>query len=190
MRTRLYCITNRTTGKQYVGITTKSVAERWRQHVAASSAMKCRFGAAIQQYGAGDFEAIELHCYDTTAQAAVAEIAVIAHLDLMNTGWNSAPGGEVPPSALGLKRSAATCAKIAAVKTGHSVSESSRAKMAASKTGCRLSLSHRHNIAKGQLGRPKTSGFAGFHHTPEAREAIAAARRLAETKRAALQASH
>ena len=127
--------------------------------MAASSAFRCKFAAAIQQYGVSDFDVVELHCYDTTEHAAEAEIALIAHLDLTATGWNSAPGGEVPPSQLGRCRTDETKAKMSAWQIGRKMSDEARACMsAAAKARKRYklgppSLDTRRKISEGQRHR-------------------------------------
>ncbi len=55
MSTFIYKITNKVNGKAYIGLTTQTVKERWRQHVAKalrpSVAQTGAFGFAIVKYG-------------------------------------------------------------------------------------------------------------------------------------------
>lgn len=75
--------------------------------------MRTRFHAAIQQYGADDFEIVELHEYPTREEACEAEIALIAALELTTVGYNASSGGDVPPNHTGKTRSVEHKAAIA-----------------------------------------------------------------------------
>jgi group I intron endonuclease len=123
--TRLYCITARSTGRFYVGITTNSVALRWKKHISDAN---CRphypFPRAIAKYGPDDFEVLELFVYPSRDEALEAESYLIAILNLTREGYNAAIGGR-----------------------GGVHTEESRAKISKSMSGRTLSPEHRERIA-------------------------------------------
>lgn len=51
----VYCFTCQSNGKEYVGWTSKSVEERWAEHVKASKNSRCHFHQAIRKYGPAAF---------------------------------------------------------------------------------------------------------------------------------------
>lgn len=147
---RLYCVTNRENGKMYVGQTARSVQERWSRHVyAAASASKLKFHRAIRKYGAGNFDVVELFQYPTLEDALHAEMILVASLDLISGGYNSAPGGSVSPM----------------------LSPEVSARNAAARRGKKLSAEHRANMAKAHRGRPSSP------HSDETRRKISLAKK-------------
>lgn len=150
MGVKLYCITCRTNGKMYVGITKQSLAQRWRVHV--SSALRGdrphhRMSCAIRKYGRDDFDMIELFDYGSDVLAIAAEKELIAQLELVTLGYNMSPGGEPRfyqsetsraahiKSLTGRVRSAAERAAISAGRKGIVFSDDHRAKLSAAKLG-------------------------------------------------------
>lgn len=94
MTASLYCVSHRTSGKLYVGITTQSVDKRWKAHCYnASRGVDTKFYAALRKYGPAAFDVVQLFAYPCLADAAAAEIECIAQLQLIETGYNAALGG-------------------------------------------------------------------------------------------------
>lgn len=96
MGVRLYCVTSRTTGKIYIGITKRPLDKRWKAHVYTATRAPGKYSRlhrAIVKYGAGDFDVVELFHYSTAEGAMQAEIDLIAALDLTRVGYNVALGG-------------------------------------------------------------------------------------------------
>lgn len=48
----IYCITNKVNGKQYVGLTMRTLEERFKEHCKAESAI----GRALRKYGLDNFK--------------------------------------------------------------------------------------------------------------------------------------
>lgn len=92
----IYCHTNKTNGKRYVGITRRPVAVRWSQHVAAAKmGSKLYFAKAIAKHGKESFEHEVLETTDGIDSANEAEQWWIAHFgsDDHVLGYNLSRGG-------------------------------------------------------------------------------------------------
>lgn len=128
--TILYCVTCAPTGKIYVGITSRSMPLRWKEHVSDSQRGRYKFHAAIRKYGPDSFIVESLAFFTSREEALLAEIAVVRHFDLAQSGYNSSPGGEDPPSSLGKKASTSTRHKMGAWQVGRQLSQATREKIA------------------------------------------------------------
>jgi group I intron endonuclease len=131
--TRLYCITARSTGRFYVGITTKTVAERWNGHKSdARRGAAHHLSKAIRKYGPTEFLVEEMFQYDTLEEAQYAEEDIIRQLDLTRTGYNSSFGGECAALFTGRTHTPETRAKMSAAAKGRVISDEQRRKLAVS----------------------------------------------------------
>lgn len=96
IRFTIYCHTNKVNGKQYVGQTTWTVEDRWKEHVAAAKFHQgCRvFGAAIRKYGPDSFDHEVLEVVATQQEADLTETEWIKRkVSLVPTGYNLNSGG-------------------------------------------------------------------------------------------------
>ena len=149
----LYVITNTENGKKYVGITTKSVAVRWRQHlrrVAASSrhALHC----AIAKYGEESFriEAVaEAASLDALKALEVAEIARLGTLG--DGGYNMTAGGD---GAAGYRHSEAEREARRQRRLGARHTDDAKSKIREAHRGKRLSPDHIAALVAANTGRP------------------------------------
>ena len=93
MKTGIYLIRNRVSGKCYVG-KAMDIESRWKQHIAASKKKsKQAIHKAIAKYGEEQFEFSVLEeC--SAEQLNDREIHWIKELDTYNTGYNCTLGGE------------------------------------------------------------------------------------------------
>lgn len=134
----------------YVGITSGRVIVRWRRHVQESTLpVVNKFHAAIQQYGAADFEVETLFVYPTQKSAEEAEISLISALDLTVVGYNTLPGGGTSPMLIPEIR--------AKVRASHQYrSPEWRAKQSAAHKGKRLSQETKDKIAAAHRGRVRS----------------------------------
>ena len=88
----VYKHTNKTTGKSYIGVTTRTMGERWAEHCRKANHLKTHFSNAILLYGVDDwehsviFEGTESDCYDK-------EKELINSLNTIEFGYNSIEGG-------------------------------------------------------------------------------------------------
>ncbi|KKM23993.1 hypothetical protein LCGC14_1609580 [marine sediment metagenome] len=98
----IYCHIHNITGRRYVGLTSQTWQERWKNqvHVAKSSkGGRWHFPNAIRKYGKDAFSHKVLGVCDTLEEANIAEIRWIEHFDTRNPekGFNLAKGGKHVP---------------------------------------------------------------------------------------------
>jgi len=157
-------------GKVYVGITSRSLVQRWNEHLYASRQRPRRqtISAAIAKHGANNF-IIEAVCSALSWEAiGDTERALIVQYDcLAPRGYNLRAGGEgafgCTRSAESIERSAAKhrgkpChpnTRAAAVRThlGKPKSAATRAKMSAARMGEVRSVETRAKISASKMGK-------------------------------------
>ena len=91
---RVYCVTNKLTGEQYVGQTKRTVKKRWDAHwrtAICQKSRKAKFQHAIASYGKDAFEVQTV--YEAFDEVALndAEIAIIAYAA---PAYNASLGGK------------------------------------------------------------------------------------------------
>lgn len=90
----VYKHTSMRSGKAYVGITSRSMEVRWKEHVVASGSTGYHFHNAIQLYGSENWEHEVLHSdIDTKEEAEALEKYCIKKYDTFENGYNSTLGG-------------------------------------------------------------------------------------------------
>jgi len=93
----IYKHTSKTTGKSYIGQTTRTMNERWNDHVhiAEKTNRNFMFHNAIRKYGEDDFthEILEDNIQDKQ-YLNDREIYWIEYYDTFDNGYNMTPGGE------------------------------------------------------------------------------------------------
>ncbi len=93
----LYAIVHRETGRAYIGITTRPVAQRWARHFNGLSRCAKLF-AAIQKHGAGAFDRIVLASDLPAATLRQAEQDAVRRCEADGShGFNLTSGGESNP---------------------------------------------------------------------------------------------
>lgn len=131
----VYRATCRTNGKHYVGMTTRTLARRVRQHVweAESQKTECRaFHAALRKYGEDGFVWEVLADGLTRDEAWAAEVRWIEEMcSMVPSGYNLLTGGKTgrPTREVALRRMVS--------RKGHVVSEETRERIAARLRGTR-----------------------------------------------------
>lgn len=90
---RIYCVTNKINGKQYVGQTLRNLDARWRQHALCYG--RCRaMENAIKKYGVDAFSVAELAIADTQCALDALEQHYIQSLNTISpAGYNLSSGG-------------------------------------------------------------------------------------------------
>jgi group I intron endonuclease len=89
---RIYKITNIVTGEAYIGLTTRSLEQRWKDHKSSSS--NCRkLCEAIVKYGENNFLIEEIEICETLEVLGKREIYWIDYFNSIENGYNLRRGG-------------------------------------------------------------------------------------------------
>lgn len=91
----VYVVTNKQNQKQYVGMTTRGLEARRKQHFYyAKSGSEVHFHRAIRKYGEEAFSWEVVYVGETVEELFEKEIELIAELDTYKNGYNMTLGGE------------------------------------------------------------------------------------------------
>jgi len=90
----VYCITNTINGKKYIGMTGRTLEERWKSHCScARNGSTFRFHSAIRKYGEEAFtKEILFHDLNIKECRTIEEETILEH-NTMKQGYNAKPGG-------------------------------------------------------------------------------------------------
>ena len=157
----VYCIKNIINNKEYIGLTTRTLEERWKQHVYESNRessweWNTPLGNAIKKYGKDSFQVFVLEECSSETEMKQKEIQLIKERKSLATenGYNLSFGGD---GRLGYKLSEETKRKIGEGNLGKVMSSEAREKMSvAAKKRC--------------VGKP--SPMDGKKHTEESKQKI------------------
>lgn len=161
----IYQHLNTINGKCYIGQTTKSIEERWEQHLKESLyGSSCIFHKAIRKYSENIFEhKILCEIYrDTPEQLKEVldyyECYYIQYYDSYNSGYNMTLGGG---GSLGYKFSQEARQKQSEIQQGESNSfygkhhsDESKQKMSKAKTGKKMSEKTKNRLSQAKKGKP------------------------------------
>lgn len=90
----VYLITNKINGKQYVGMTGRSLEARWSAHKSSTrNGSPFRFHSAIRKYGEENFEASILYDDLSIEECRTIEEKTILEYNTTINGYNANPGG-------------------------------------------------------------------------------------------------
>ncbi len=147
-----YLVTCIPTGKQYVGITSRSISRRWVEHIHGSrqhsqrSALLC----AIAKHGYVNFTIKALCCAKSWRDLCAAEEILIAqHGTFASNGYNLTLGGE---GRFGYRPSLDAVERSAAKHRGRPCHENTRAAASRTHLGQPKSAEHRARIAAARTG--------------------------------------
>ena len=157
----VYCIKNTVNNKEYIGLTTRTLEKRWKQHIYESNKQdswewNTPLGNAIKKYGKDSFQIFVLEECSSETELKQKEIQLIKERKSLasETGYNLTLGGD---GRLGYKLSKETKRKIGEGNLGKIMSDDAKAKMSiAAKKRC--------------VGKP--SPMDGKKHTDDALKKI------------------
>lgn len=92
---KIYKITNKINGMMYIGQTSKSLEDRWKQHCRdVKSKHACfKLQKAIREFGAENFTVELIDVATTKEEANKKEVFWIMLYDATEQGYNTSPGG-------------------------------------------------------------------------------------------------
>lgn len=127
----VYKITNKISGKVYIGQTNRSIEDRWREHCKPALKTRSYLSAAIQKYGKDNFDIEILGTSNTQDELDKLENELIKSNNAMHpNGYNLREGGsggrlseeakeKVRKANLGRVKGEETRKKLSKVNTGH-----------------------------------------------------------------------
>jgi len=90
----VYRVTNKINGKVYIGMTSRTLEQRWKSHCSASkNGSRFRFHAAIRKYGEKAFIPEVLFDDLNIDECRTIEEQTISEYNAMSNGYNAKPGG-------------------------------------------------------------------------------------------------
>ena len=94
----IYCITNLINSKRYIGKTTTTIEERWKEHCQDSQRERCEkrpLYSAFNKYGIENFKIEELECLEDDNLLSDRETYWIQELETYGSkGYNATKGGD------------------------------------------------------------------------------------------------
>ena len=157
----IYCIKNTINNKEYIGLTTRTLEKRWKQHIYESNKKdswewNTPLGNAIKKYGKDLFQVFVLEECSSETELKQKEIQLIKERKSLSTetGYNLSFGGD---GRLGYKLSEETKRKIGEGNKGKTYTAESLEKMSVA-------------AKKRSVGKP--SPMDGKKHTEESKQKI------------------
>lgn len=131
----IYCVTNKISGKCYVGQTTRPIEFRWRQHCSKTGSATL-LGKAVLKYGKDSFSVDQLATASSREELNAKEVFFIQLMSARDRhiGYNLAEGGGVVYRVLSDLHKARIGASNKVVKRGP-LSEEQRSKIGAAHKG-------------------------------------------------------
>ena len=169
----VYVVRNDVNGKKYIGQTTRSVEERWKEHLRKTITYDHPFSRALRKYNEEDFS-LEVLCECSCQEELdTKEVYYIENLNTISPfGYNCTYGG------VGGKLSKETVRKISSSLIGKTHSDETKRKMSVSRTGKRngmygkeMSESTKNKISESLKGR-YTGEFHPMYGKKHSEEAI------------------
>ena len=157
----VYCIKNTINNKEYIGLTTRTLEHRWKQHIYESNKKdswewNTPLGNAIKKYGKDSFQVFVLEECSSETELKQKEIQLIKERKSLasETGYNLTLGGD---GRLGYKLSEETKRKIGEGNFGKVMSNEAKEKM---------------SVAAKKRSVGKLSPMDGKKHTEESKQKI------------------
>ena len=139
-----YLVTNKITGKQYIGITTRSLARRWYEHGLQGNALS----SAIKKYGVESFNIAHIaSALGSINNLKALEVDLINQYNTYKNGYNLTTGGD---GTFGYKHTQEQRNKNSEAQKGKQVSQQTKQKL----SNIHLGEKH-HYFGKGHLIKGK-----------------------------------
>lgn len=147
-----YLITNRSNGRQYIGVTSKTLARRWANHIAeAVSSGRRALCRAIRKYGKEKFSVVVIASATSASDLLELEkILIMQYGTKAPNGYNMTGGGD---GTIGLTHSIEARKKIGLASKGRICSQSRKEKIGAAHKGKRLTEDHRTKLSLAKIGK-------------------------------------
>lgn len=158
MKYTIYKITNLVNGMVYVGMTHKTIEERWLDHVSVSrgnTKRSCNIHRAIAEYGRNNFKIESIACTYDENMARKLEREWIRNLNAVECGYNVASGGNGNPKPLSLE----IRSKIRLAQVGKVIPLESRRRMSEAKLGNKECAKNFGGYLNSGGGNPKARHF-------------------------------
>jgi len=151
----IYKITNTINGKIYIGQTSKSVEQRWREHCLDASRKgpaRSAIHAAIRKYGPDKFSIQEVTSCATQEELNLAEVHYIKELQAnwAYFGYNLAEGGYRPGHSEATRKRMSASQKLVKHKPH---TETTKARMSAAHKGIIFTEEHKAKLSAARKGR-------------------------------------
>jgi group I intron endonuclease len=154
---RIYVVTNKVNGKQYVGQTTVTLTRRWGVHLSSAKSQRnsCRaLGNAIRKYGSDNFTMQEVATASGREELDAKELQWVDSLGSMSpNGYNLTEGG----GSVG-RPSKETVEKRRLTMRGHPTPQATRDKIRSAQVGRTFTPEHREKLRQAKLGRKQDPG--------------------------------
>jgi group I intron endonuclease len=158
----IYVHTNLLNGKSYVGQTSRSMSERWAEHI--KERRNRAFSNALRKYGTSNFLSQVVSTASLQAELdSLERVWVILLQTKTPNGYNLTCGGEA--GTLGYRHTPEALLRIANASAGRIMSPESRAKLSAAKKGVKRSPEAIEASAAAKRGQPHIL-------SPEGRDAV------------------
>lgn len=141
----VYKITNRINGKSYIGVTCKSIEERFEAHYSKAIKERSAIQKALHKYGKLNFSIEQIDTATSMQELFEKEIFWIKTHDTFNIGYNlTVGGGGIPnmPQEIRDKISISKTGKSIAKLKGRKVSESTKDKISKKLNGKKIKLTN------------------------------------------------
>jgi len=146
---RIYMVTNRATGKLYVGQTVQTIANRWRRHCwPSTSDNRMPIALAIKKYGKASFDVEELCACSSQEELNWMEIFYVQLFNTFSPNGYNLRAGNGPG-----KMSEETKRKISAKSSGRIVSAETRRRLSDSHKGHRVTNETKRKLSTLLSGR-------------------------------------
>lgn len=163
-----YMITNQINGKVYIGVTSRTIEQRFLEHIAESKRTRrvCAIHLAIRKYGEHQFKIVEIACAFSREDLSDLERVLIRERGTnAPNGYNLTMGGDgvlglsveirakISDKWRGRKHTQESRRLISEAGCRRVVSESTKAAISKKHSGKKLSQAHREKLSASKVGK-------------------------------------